>query len=228
MNTTTEQTTGARIERRPLASRRWPLAIALAGWLARRGVTPNAISLFGLGAGLLGGLSLWLTSRSSTPWLFWLLAAGLVQLRLLCNLIDGMVAIESGKGSRLGELYNEIPDRVSDAATLVGLGFAGGSVPWLGFLAAILAVFVAYVRAAVKIAGAPQDYSGPMAKPHRMFVVTVTAFSCAAVPMSLQKAWLGHDWGFPAIALGIIIIGCVVTAVRRLMRAASVLEARTP
>ena len=114
-----------------------------------------------LGAGLLGGLSLWLTSRSSTPWLFWLLAAGLVQLRLLCNLIDGMVAIESGKGSPLGELYNEIPDRLSDAATLVGLGFAAGSVPWLGFLAAILAVFVAYVRAAVKIAGGAAGLLGP-------------------------------------------------------------------
>jgi len=228
MNTMTEQTTGARIERRPLASRRWRLSIALAGWMARRGVSPNAISLFGLGTGLLGGLSLWLTSRSSTPWLFWLLAAGLVQLRLLCNLIDGMVAIESGKGSPLGELYNEIPDRISDAATLVGLGFAAGSVPWLGFLAAILAVFVAYVRAAVKIAGAPQDYSGPMAKPHRMFVVTVTALACAAVPMSLQKAWLDRAWGFPAIALGMIIIGCIGTAIRRLMRAASILEARTP
>ena len=152
MNSTTKQTTGLRIERRPLGTRRWPLAIALAGWMARRGVTPNAISLFGLAAGLLGGLSHWFTSRGLMPWLFWLLAAGLVQLRLLCNLIDGMVAIELGKGSPLGELYNEIPDRVSDAATLVGLGFAAGSVPWLGFLAAILAVFVAYVRAAVKIA----------------------------------------------------------------------------
>ncbi len=228
MTATSKQPTGNRIERRPLASRGWRLSIALAGWLARRGVTPNAISQFGLGAGLLGGLSLWLTSRSSAPWFLWLLAAGLVQLRLLCNLIDGMVAIESGKGSRLGELYNEIPDRVSDAATLVGLGFAAGSVPWSGFLAAILAVFVAYVRAAVKIAGAPQDYSGPMAKPHRMFVVTVTALACAAVPMSLQTAWLDHDWGFPAIALVIIIVGCFVTAVRRLVRAARILEASTP
>lgn len=227
MNSTTEQATGRRIERRPLASRQWRLSIALGGWLAQRDVTPNVVSLFGMGAGLLGGLSLWLTSRSSIPWLFWLLAAGLVQLRLLCNLIDGMVAIESGKGSRLGELYNEIPDRISDAATLVGLGFAAGSVPWLGFLAAILAMFVAYVRAAVKIAGAPQDYSGPMAKPHRMFVVTVTALVCAAVPMSTHIAWLDHDWGFSVIALGIIIIGCVVTAARRLLRAASVLEART-
>lgn len=67
-----------------------------------------------------------------------------------------------------------------------------------------------------------------MAKPHRMFVVTVTALACAAVPMSVQVAWLDHDRGFPAIALGMIIIGCVVTAARRLVRAARVLEAGTP
>jgi phosphatidylglycerophosphate synthase len=98
----------------------------------------------------------------------------------------------------------------------------------LGLLAAVAAVFVAYVRAAVKIAGAPQDYSGPMAKPHRMFVVTVTAFACAAVPMSLQNGWFDNVWGFPAIALGVSIVGCVVTAARRLMLAARVLEAGTP
>ena len=153
-----------KIERRPLASRKWRYSILLAGWMAQHGVEPIAISLFGMAAGILGGLMLWFTSWGIAAPLFWLLAAGLAQLRLLCNLIDGMVAIESGKTSPVGELYNEVPDRVSDAATLVGLGYAAGGVPWLGFLAAILAIFVAYVRAAVKVAGGPQDYSGPMAK----------------------------------------------------------------
>jgi phosphatidylglycerophosphate synthase len=215
-----------KIERRPLASRNWRFSIALAGWLAKRGVTPNAISLFGLAAGILGGVTLWMTSWEVATPLLWLLSAGFVQLRLLCNLIDGMVAVESGKTSPLGELYNEIPDRVSDAATLVGLGYAAGGIPWLGFLAAILAIFVAYVRAAVKAAGGPQDYSGPMAKPHRMFVVTVTAFACAVVPMTIQAQWLGHNWALPAIASALIVVGCVVTAIRRLVRAARFLKAR--
>ena len=38
----------------------------------------------------------------------------------------------------MGELYNEVPDRVSDAATLIGLGHAAEGWPVLGFLAAIL------------------------------------------------------------------------------------------
>ena len=33
----------------------------------------------------------------------------------------------------------------------------------------------AYVREVVKSAGAPADFSGPMAKPHRMFWMTVFA-----------------------------------------------------
>jgi phosphatidylglycerophosphate synthase len=199
----------------------------LADWLARRGETPNAISLLGMGTGVIAGLTFGFTSRGVIAPLFWLLGAVLVQLRLLCNLIDGMVAIEAGKGSPEGELFNEVPDRVSDAATLIGLGYAAGGSPELGFLAAILAVFVAYVRAAVKVAGAPQDYSGPMAKQHRMFVVTVTALLCAVVPMSAQKEWLGQEWGLPTLALGLIILGCVLTAIRRLLRAARFLKART-
>jgi phosphatidylglycerophosphate synthase len=216
------------IERRPLASRQWQFSIVLATWLAKQGVPPNAVSLFGLGAGVLGGVLLWLTSYDVVPLLCWLGAAALVQVRLLCNLIDGMIAIESGKRSPVGELYNEVPDRISDAATLVGLGFAAGGVPWLGFVAAILAVLVAYIRAAVKVAGAPQDYCGPMAKPHRMFVVTVTALVCALVPpIPVQMSWIGQPWALPAIALGVITVGCVVTALRRLMRAARFLGAST-
>src|SRR5438105_2817615 len=46
--------------------------------------------------------------------LLYLTAAGCIQLRLLCNLLDGMVAIEGGFRSRSGEVFNELPDRVSD------------------------------------------------------------------------------------------------------------------
>ena len=54
-----------------------------------------------------------------------------VQLRLLCNLLDGMVAVEGGRSSPVGALYNEVPDRVADSLLLVALGYAVG-IPWLG------------------------------------------------------------------------------------------------
>jgi phosphatidylglycerophosphate synthase len=225
MESSTDRT--AKIERRPLASRDWIISIDLARRLVQLGVSPNAISLFGLGAGIACGLMFWFTSWGIFSPSAWLFGAGLVQLRLLCNMLDGMVAMESGNTSPLGELYNEIPDRISDAATLIGLGYASGGIPWLGFLAALLAVFVAYVRAAIKVAGGPQDYSGPMAKPHRMLVVTATALTCVFLPRTIQEAWFGPDWGLPAIALGLIVAGCVITALRRLGRAARILRVRS-
>jgi phosphatidylglycerophosphate synthase len=225
METSTDRT--AQIERRPLASRDWKLSISVARRLVQLGVSPNTVSLFGLAFGITGGLMFWFTSWGRLTPFVWLLGAGLVQLRLLCNLLDGMVAVQSGKTSPLGELYNEIPDRISDAATLIGLGYAAGGIPPLGFLAALLAVFVAYVRAAVKVAGGPQDYSGPMAKPHRMFVVTLTALTCALLPRTIQEQWFGIAGGLPTIALGLIVAGCLITAARRIARAARILEART-
>ena len=215
-------------DRRPLASRQWRLSIVLAAWLARQGVRANAVSTAGMIAGICAGIALALTDHTTIPALAWLAAGVFVQLRLLANLLDGMVAIQSGQASRVGELFNEVPDRVSDAATLIGLGFAYGSVAWLGYLAAILAIFVAYVRAAIRVAGGPQDYCGPMAKQHRMFVVTVTALACAVVPLDWQIRWAESGWGLPAVALGIISVGCVITVFRRLARGARTLMARTP
>ena len=80
----------------------------------------------------------------ATRWL-WLAAAVFIQLRLIANLLDGMVAVEGRKGGPTGDLWNEAPDRISDAAIFIGAGYAAGSASVLGFAAALVAVFVAYV-----------------------------------------------------------------------------------
>jgi phosphatidylglycerophosphate synthase len=213
-------------DRRPLASRSWRVSALLAHWLARRGASANLISLAGMAAGVLAGVAFASTGRVGFPALCWVAGALLVQLRLAANLLDGMVAIESGRASRVGELFNEVPDRVSDAATLVGLGYAAGGAPRLGDLAAVLALFVAYVRSAARCAGAPQDYSGPMAKQHRMFVVTVTALIAALDSPAWPAALFGQGAGWPAVGLALIVAGCVVTAVRRLSHAGRFLTAQ--
>ncbi|MCU1407306.1 MAG: hypothetical protein JWQ43_3609, partial [Glaciihabitans sp.] len=63
----------------------------------------------------------------------WLGAAAFVQLRLIANLLDGMVAVEGRKGGPTGDLWNEAPDRVSDVAIFIGAGYALGGCPLLGF-----------------------------------------------------------------------------------------------
>jgi len=210
-------------DRRPLASRNTRAAHYVARRLAHAGVTPNAIPILGMIAGGLAGLAF--AATAFTPdyaRIAWILGAILIQLRLAANMLDGMVAIETKTASPLGELFNEIPDRVSDSATLIGLGYAAGGHVLLGFGAALLAVFTAYVRAMGAVAGAPQEFCGPMAKPQRMFFVTVTALYCGLAPTAWQ--WPDHPWGPAAWLLAFIIVGCLLTVVRRLLRTAAALR----
>jgi len=99
----------------------------------------------------------------------------------------------------------------------------------LGVGAALLAVFVAYVRVQARVAGVAQDYCGPMAKPGRIFLIALTALWLGITPASLQLAW-GPDgsWGLMAAALVAIMVGCVITAARRLLRASRFLRVSTP
>ncbi len=199
-------------DRRPIAARKLSFFQNLAPKIAARGITANQISVAGAIAGVLGGSLLALTRFTPLPWsrALWLLAAACVQLRLTANLLDGMVAINSNTASAVGELYNEVPDRISDPATLIGLGYAAGAIPWLGWLAALLAVLTAYIRILGKSANAGTDFSGPMAKQQRMFVVTMLCLFIALTP----AAW--QHWKPVEVALWIIILGSAITCARRL------------
>jgi phosphatidylglycerophosphate synthase len=205
-------------DRRPLASRSWKISGRIAQWLAAHHVSPNAISVAGMFCGIAAGTMFFATRQMpQQQWIFWLGGALFVQLRLLANLYDGMVAVLRQIPSALGELFNEIPDRVSDTATLIGFGYAAGSNPLLGFVATIGAIFLAYLRAQGKVAGAHQEFCGPMAKQQRMAAVTIAAVICAIFPAAVV-------WKLPTLALWLIIFGCIITCVRRLQRIVAALR----
>jgi phosphatidylglycerophosphate synthase len=167
--------------------------------------------------GIAAGVTFFQTANVSRSWILWLAGAVLVQLRLLANLYDGMVAVLRQVASPVGELFNEIPDRVSDAATLIGFGYAAGSNRLLGFVATILAIFLAYLRAQGKVAGAHQEFCGPMAKQQRMATVSLTAIACAVIPDAM-------NWQIPMFALWLIIVGSIITVLRRLQRISNCLR----
>jgi phosphatidylglycerophosphate synthase len=154
--------------RRPLASRSTRWAAYLSTAAVRMGLSADGISILSLVFAAAGSAALlWLPA----PWNLLACAAG-IQLRLLCNLLDGMVAIEGGRKSTVGALYNEVPDRIADSLFIVTLGYAIG-VAWLGWLGALAAAITAYIRVLGGTFGLAQDFRGPMAKPHRMATLTV-------------------------------------------------------
>ena len=213
-----------RANRRPLKSRDTWWAGWLASALARRGVRPNAVSLLSvLFAALVASALFYLPIVSSRMLCAALLlgAAVCVQLRLLCNLIDGMIAVEGGMKSASGEVYNDLPDRVSDVLIFVGAGYAAGAEGWgppLGWLVALLSVFTAYVRLLGASLGRGHWFAGPMAKPHRM--ATLTA---ALVLSAVECAW-GFEGRVLIPALALIALGAVVTSWRRAARIVRELE----
>ena len=144
----------------------------------------------------------------------WVLGAVFVQLRLICNLLDGMVAVEGGKKTATGELWNEIPDRLADTILLVCAGIAVGT-PWVGVIAAWAAVMTAYLRAFGASLTGEQDFAGPFAKPQRMALLTLAAIICAFESLAPEA-----QWGMK-VGLVVIAAGTALTAVRRTHRLAA-------
>lgn len=198
--------------RRPIAARGAAPARWLTGRMLRTTVTPNQLSLASIGFAALGAAGLLL----GPAWL-WLAALG-IQLRLLCNLLDGMVAVEGGRSSPVGALYNEVPDRVADSLLLVALGHAAGQ-PWLGWAAALAAALTAYIRVFGGALGLAQDFRGPMAKQHRMAVLTL-----ACVLGLLEWAFGWPPYALP-FAAWVIMLGSLVTCGTRLRAIAAGLHA---
>jgi phosphatidylglycerophosphate synthase len=185
----------------------------MARWLAARSVTPNHISQASVVCGALAGAAFWLSGQTegASRSLLLLAAAAFCQLRLLCNLFDGMVAVEGGKGEADGPFWNEFPDRIADIAIIVGMGY-GIALPGLGWAAACFCLLTAYVRELGRANGGPSDFSGPMAKQHRMALVTAAAVLSAA-----EFLWQGRN-GILAATLWIVAVGAAFTAFRRAWR----------
>ena len=211
--------------RRVLATRNATWAKTVARRLGQIGIRPNTVSMAGVLFALATSIAFYLApnlARGERAALLLMAAVG-IQLRLFCNLLDGMLAVEGGLKSKTGELYNDIPDRVADVFLLAGAGYAVRSVAYgvpLGWAAAVLALFTAYLRVLAGSLGVTQHFIGPMAKQHRMFTLTVFTVVAAG------EAILGMPPRAIGIGLGVIVAGSIVTAFRRTMRIACELGGR--
>ncbi|MCB0347630.1 MAG: CDP-alcohol phosphatidyltransferase family protein [Bdellovibrionales bacterium] len=163
--------------RRDLSSRDIGFFQKMGGTLVKLGLTPNQISVMSVVFAALSAYGFYhLSPDSSNVWLYWFLAFAGIQMRLFCNLIDGLMAIEGGKKTPAGEIFNDFPDRISDVIIILGASLA---IPYvwgkdLGWVASVLAVFTAYIRVLGAAMGKGHDFRGPMAKQHRMFILNVT------------------------------------------------------
>lgn len=218
----------------PQRSTRW--AARLADLMHAAGLTPNRVSVGSVLFAAVGAAALVAAGHAATGdgaragWL--VLAAACIPLRLLLNMLDGMLAVEKGLHSPTGDLFNEVPDRVADVLLLAGAGYAAAGawlVPgWgagldvgvlLGWTAAAAAVLTAYVRSLGAANGVGNFFEGVLPKPHRMWVLA------AACLLSLLEPLLPVPRGTVlALALAVIAAGSVLTVARRLRLIAAALR----
>ncbi|GAA0684565.1 CDP-alcohol phosphatidyltransferase family protein [Marinobacterium maritimum] len=205
----------AESNRRPLAVRSLAISHRIARWLSRRQITPNQISVMSVVFAALGFVSLLGYASLERGAFLLLLAAICIQLRLLCNLFDGMVAVEGGQQTPAGELFNDLPDRIADPLFIIGAGLVTQSaygMP-LAWGCALLAVMTAYVRVLGVSMGGPADFRGPMAKQHRMALLTLAFITLSALELTQVlpdiRAYLMES------VLVLMLVGLLATLWRR-------------
>jgi len=211
--------------RRPIADGFRRTAQAAVRWCVRRDIHPNWVSYSSIVASAGAGLCFW--QAGNLPALL-IPAVGLCYVRLWLNMLDGMVALASGKASRVGEIVNELPDRISDVLIFVGVAHSGLCHPLTGYWAAIFAILVAYVGILGQAVGGPRQFGGVMTKPWRMVTLHVGSW------LMLGLLWWGDgraeyaglsilDW-----TNLVVVAGALQTIYIRLLRMVRNLQAPAP
>jgi phosphatidylglycerophosphate synthase len=210
--------------RRPIADGFRSTARFATALCLRFGVHPDSISYASVAAAAAAAFCFW---KSGSNAFLLILAPLLCYLRLWFNMLDGMVALASGKASWRGELLNDLPDRVSDVLIFVGVAHSGWMHPLPGYWAAIFALLTAYVGMFGQAVGVHREFSGVMSKPWRMVTLHFGAWiTLGCLGWNAGSIRFGSltilDW-----ACVIVIAGCLQTIALRLKRILSALRAKS-
>jgi phosphatidylglycerophosphate synthase len=209
--------------RRPIADVFRQTAQTAVRVCVRLRIHPDAISYGSVVAAALAAAGFWWSQRF--PWLL-IPAALLCYLRLWLNMLDGMVALASGKASLRGELLNDLPDRVSDVVIFAGVAHSGLCHMASGYWAAIFALLTAYVGTFGQAVGVGRQFGGVMAKPWRMVVLHIGAWITLGCLWSSRTNQLGPltilDWSNL-----VVVVGCLQTITVRLRRILQGLAAKS-
>lgn len=171
--------------------------------LIARGVSADLLTFAAVPAAALAGLCLALSDALPALLLLVPLLAG---TRLVLNLLDGQVARLGGTARPMGEVGNELADRLGDVLAIGGLAFVAGVGAPIAGAAVAAALLASHAGITARAVGAPRQYGGVMSKPARMIALAVAA------PLALL---LGDPWPLLAAAV-LIAAGSLVTMVQRI------------
>jgi phosphatidylglycerophosphate synthase len=167
---------------------------AVARPLARAGVSPNAVTVAALVAAV-AAVPLALIDGWAGP----AAACLAVTVSGLLDSLDGAVAVQAGRATRVGFLLDSALDRLADAAFVAALAIVagGGQAPWVAVAGGGAAWWLEYVRArgglALADAGGGRTPAGPqvITPGERPTRIVLTAVGLGLPPLALAALW-GH------------------------------------
>ena len=142
-----------------------------------------------------------------------LVAAGLVLVGALADTADGALAVVSGRESRLGQVYDSVADRLSEAAWLLGL-FLLGAPGWLAAACLGVTWLHEYVRARATVAGMSEIGAVTVGeRPTRVLLAQFGLATAGAAGLVAPEAAAGTATVAAAVWTGLGGIGLVQLAV---------------
>ncbi len=181
-----------------------PIALGM----GRLGLTPDGLTLIGFGITVVGAALL--------AGQLWLAGGIVVFLGGVFDMFDGTLARATGKVSTLGAFMDSVFDRWGEAIVYLGITWGavlGGSdtVAVLATAALGAAFMVSYTRAKSEglgfTAGTGMAAIGVMPREIRLVVLS----------LGLIVAGLTANLTILSIALGVILVGAVITVIQRIL-----------
>jgi CDP-diacylglycerol--glycerol-3-phosphate 3-phosphatidyltransferase len=149
------------------------MSYELGAVLIRAGIrSPNAVTVLGL----LLSVAVPVVVTGGGGWA--LAGAVLVLLSAVADTVDGVLAVVTGRASRLGQVYDSAADRIAEACWLVAFVVLGGPA-WLAAVCGAVMWLHEYVRARATVAG--MSDIGTVTVAERPTRILVTIFGLLAV-----------------------------------------------
>jgi CDP-diacylglycerol--glycerol-3-phosphate 3-phosphatidyltransferase len=159
---------------------------AVARPLVRAGVSPNAVTVAAL---VLAVAAVPLAAIDGWPGPATACAA--VVLSGLLDSLDGAVAVQAGRATKVGFLLDSVLDRIADAAFPAALAIVAGTGAWVAVGAVAACWWLEYIRARASLADRNADPGArqlvtPGERPTR---VVLTAFGLGIPVLALAALW---------------------------------------
>ena len=155
------------------------------------GLTPNHVSILGIGLAFLSALTYWQWELHS---LLLILAPLLMLASGLLDALDGAMARLYGEATNFGGFFDSLLDRYADAVILCGIILGGlTNVTW-GLAALMGSLLVSYARARAEAAGVKMESVGLAERAERIVLLALASF--------FSYVWLDAlNWGVLLLAV---------------------------